>query len=253
MCGIVGFVGQPHEGQWNETHRILTALFLASESRRRDATGFVAQTQPLDGPRNGSLVLAKESITASEFVESNARWRRLRHQRSAAVVGHVREATHGKPEEDRNNHPFISDLRKLFLVHNGVLTNHGELADRHALHLESDCDSEVLLRMVEAARHPAVGLQQCLREAEGSMAVSVLDAKAHLVWLARNRGRPLWLARLRRDRRLFFASTGTILLTALGQVLGADRAKRLDYFAPVPEHTPLAISPDGRIIAPLAE
>jgi hypothetical protein len=105
--------------------------------------------------------------------------------------------------------------------------------------------------MMEMEEHRALGLDRCLREVDGSMAVAVYDAQTGLVCLARNSGRPLWLARLERDRRWFFASTGTILVEAFRQVLGKNEV-RLDYFAPVPEDTPLALSPTGIVVAPLA-
>ena len=49
---------------------------------------------------------------------------------------------HGSPSENRNNHPHIG-TDGLFLVHNGIVSNHREVADKFALHIESDCDSEV--------------------------------------------------------------------------------------------------------------
>ena len=42
-----------------------------------------------------------------------------------------------------------------------------------SLRLRSECDSEVLLRLVEASEHPAAGLELCLRETRGSMAVAL--------------------------------------------------------------------------------
>ena len=31
MCGIIGYIGYSREGQWGQTHSILTELYLASE------------------------------------------------------------------------------------------------------------------------------------------------------------------------------------------------------------------------------
>ena len=251
MCGIIGFVGRVQEGQWGQTYSLLRHLFIAAEHRGRDATGLVAVTDPSGGKRAGKVVVAKEPVEASRFVETDPAFLNLRRRRCSACVGHVRLATHGDPLDPRNNHPHVG--RHLSLVHNGIVSNHRELADRHALRLKSQCDSECLLRIVEASDHPALGLDRCLREVKGSMAVALIDPRESLVWVARNTGRPLWLAKMRKDRRYFFASTASILLSAFRRVLGPHAAGRLDYLAPVAEGSPLALSPSGRLIAPLLD
>lgn len=248
MCGIIGYIGYAREGQWRETHDLLGQLLIAAEPRGLDATGFVARTAPLHRPSQKNVIVAKAPVPAQRFVQTNGAFRRLRHQRCSVVLGHVRAATHGDPANNKNNHPFSSD--DLHLVHNGVVGNHQELSDANSLRLETDCDSEVLLRLIERAENVGVGLFRCLREVEGSMAVAVYDAKDDLVWIARNRGRPLWLARLRRDRRMFLASTSTILIDAFQAVRGNRVNGEFEMFMPMPEDTPLAISPDGLIVAP---
>jgi glucosamine--fructose-6-phosphate aminotransferase (isomerizing) len=249
MCGIVGFVGQVPEGCWGQTHRILESLLKHAEHRGKDATGFVARTVPLDYPDRAAIAFEKRPVAASEFVRSSGRFRGLEHRRCTSFIGHVRAATHGRPEDNRNNHPFVADDGSLYLVHNGILTNHRDVADNLSLDLTSDCDSEVLLRLVETAPEVAGGLQDCLKYVRGSMAIAAYERAADCVWLAHNGGRPLWLARMRQDRRWFFASTDSILLGAFRSVLGPAPAKRLDYLAPVPEGTPIALLADGRVIA----
>jgi glucosamine--fructose-6-phosphate aminotransferase (isomerizing) len=236
---------------WGQTHDLLKGLFLAAEHRGHDATGYVAHAVPLDNPLKMETVVAKAPVRATDFVASNSGFRALAHRRCTAFVGHVRAATHGDPlaAGNVNNHPFVSDDGNLYLVHNGVVSNYEEVADKYALDLTSSCDSEVLLRLVEASPNPSQGLNECLREVKGSMAVAVYDRHRDWVWLARNRGRPLWLARLEKDRRWFFASTDAILIEAFRKVLGPSTLKRLDYLAPLPEDTPVVIAADGRVIA----
>jgi glucosamine--fructose-6-phosphate aminotransferase (isomerizing) len=245
MCGIIGFIGKAGEGEWRQTHSILRELFLAAEHRGQDATGFVAAPERRSGNR---FVVAKEPVTASRFIGRKS-FRDLRERRCSFLIGHVRLATHGTAKDNRNNHPHVG--RRYALVHNGVLTNAEELLDRHSLAIESECDSEVLLRMVERSPHPALGLYTCLQEVRGSMAVALYDSKQRLVWLARNSGRPLWLARLDGDPRLFFASTAEIILQSLREVLGPKAERQIALLLPVPTQVPTAISSEGRIIAPL--
>src|SRR6185295_5269833 len=119
MCGIIGMIGQSKEDKWQETHRILSQLLLAAEIRGRDATGFVARSESLEGSGSRRTIIGKEAVPASKFIERNSTWRSLRHRRCSAVVCHVRHATHGSPANPKNNHPHSSD--GLHLVHNGIL------------------------------------------------------------------------------------------------------------------------------------
>jgi glucosamine 6-phosphate synthetase-like amidotransferase/phosphosugar isomerase protein len=251
MCGIAGYVGYAREGQWGQTHSILRELFLASEHRGRDATGFAALTEPLDRPSRQSPVLSKEAVPASHFVGTNDEWLRLARRRCSAVIQHVRAATHGAAGSPRNAHPFRSGSG-LYLVHNGVVSNDLELLDSFSLRRESDTDSEVLLGVVAQAKTPAEGLATCLREVRGSMAVAVLDSRTSVVYLANNGGRPLWVCRLRNERRTFFASTAGILLTALERVLGRGR-DWIGCMYPIAPGYVYALRPDGRFVALTAD
>lgn len=135
-------------------------------------------------------------------------------------------------------------------MHNGIVSNYRELAIKYNLKLKSECDSEVLLRLVEREREPAAGLRRCLREITGSAAIALHDRRTGLVWLARNNGRPLWMMRLLDDRRVFLASTAEILLTALRIVLGPRVTRSIQFMMPLPEGTPVALSATGLMVAP---
>ena len=243
MCGIIGFIGRVPEGAWGQTYRIIGALFAAAQHRGEHATGFAAAASPLDRPQCARMIVAKQPLPADLFRRVDPAWRRLSHQRCTAIVGHVRFATHGSPLDPQNNHPFVGE--GLAVVHNGVLNNHRELADRHRLRLTGKCDSEVILRLVERAEDPISGLWACLNQCHGSMAVAAYDQRCGVAHLARNSGRPMWLARLAKDRRVFFASTDAILLQGFRAVLG--RSLRLDLLVPVAEHVVHTLTPDGSI------
>jgi len=234
MCGIVGFSGHTKEGQWGQTHAILSSLFIASQHRGRHATGFVAQTAPFKQPNKTATIIAKQQVPASTFVDRNMNWLRLRHQRCQSVVGHVRWATHGTPKTAENNHPFSSDDGRSHVVHNGIIERHQDVARMLGLRLTSECDSEVILRLVETAQSPQDGLEDALSILRGSLAIVLLDAQDGSLYFARNDGRPLWLSQLD-DGRWFFASQRAILSSnllgkAIRQIfpLAAQHVYRLD-------------------------
>jgi glucosamine 6-phosphate synthetase-like amidotransferase/phosphosugar isomerase protein len=246
LCGIIGFCGDVPEGRWKETYRILEAMFLAAEDRGTDATGYAAITKPFDSGEKG-FVTAKEPIRASQFVESDT-WRSLANRRCLALIGHVRWKTHGDAANEENNHPHIGQ-NNLALVHNGILSNHLEVASTRRLSLISQCDSEVLIRLVEKYANPIYGLNACLKECCGSMAIAVLDPKKGMIHLARNTHRSLWLARLKNDRRWWFASTAAILVDALVQALGKEGVANLDQLFPIASNVVHTLMPSGLLLA----
>ena len=249
MCGILGYVGYPKEGQWGETHRILDNLFVESEHRGRHASGFVATTSPFKMPIHQEVVTDKAPLPSSQFIRQNSSWRWLRHRRCSIVLGHVRWATHGDPRDNRNNHPH-KGRNGLWMIHNGILSGHREAAASRRLRLTSDCDSEIIIRMVESASHPAQGLSMAMADLRGSMAVAVLDTERQVVWLARNDGRPLWLARLiKNDPRWFFASERKILMNAFEHTLGECFEDHLEQLIPMSPGHIHGLSPLGQLIA----
>ena len=46
MCAIAGYIGHVAEGLWGERFRLLESLLLAAEDFGKDASGFVAETEP---------------------------------------------------------------------------------------------------------------------------------------------------------------------------------------------------------------
>ena len=248
MCGILGFSGYVREGQWSETYDLLTALFVASECRGKDAAGMVARSEPLKFFLAADIVFSKAPLPASQFIAEDVAWRSLAHRRCSTVLGHVRWATNGDPKLNVHNHPLVGHSQ-LFLVHNGVIADHEATAAKHGLQLRTEVDSELLLRFVESAKHPALGLDNALRKTKGSSAIVVYDGQRDVLYLARNEGRPLWLMRLAHDRRWWFASTREILLAAFQAVLGNDAIGKVENLFPLASNSVHVLTNSGRLIA----
>lgn len=122
------------------------------------------------------------------------------------VVGHVRWATHGAPENNVNNHPVHHG--RIVGVHNGVLRNHEDILkvtgrqDSTAI-----VDSEAIFAAVNKWGH-APGLRKII----GDMVSVYADLrKPHLVHIARTYGRSLAIGWTDRGN-IVFASERQALL-----------------------------------------
>ena len=246
MCAILGFAGRAKRRQWPLVHHLLTELFAASAVRGGDAAGFAAIQSGSKGKR---LISDKRPVPSTLFAATSLAWAKLRSP--SCVIAHCRAATHGSPDapDNMNNHPFVSDDRNLGVVVNGISNNFADVADEYGLGLRTDCDSEIVLRLVEANEHPAVGLDMCLRELQGGMAAAVLDVEREVIWLAHNDSRPLWLMRLTGIDGFFFSSTDRIALTALRKVFGGAAQSLLQVLVPMVTHVVTGISSQGHWVA----
>jgi glucosamine 6-phosphate synthetase-like amidotransferase/phosphosugar isomerase protein len=175
MCGIFGFISS--EGKGPEVAR-LRRIALVTQSRGDHAFGLAW----LDG--DGRLQTFKRPGPAKAYLDELDRCRN-----AVVVVGHCRFATHGSPQDNRNNHPHAAGAG--FLVHNGVIHNHQQLIRRYGLDQQSQCDSEVLgLLMARCAGSIVQRSAWAANQVQGDLAMlGVWRAPARI--LLTRRGRPL--------------------------------------------------------------
>jgi glucosamine--fructose-6-phosphate aminotransferase (isomerizing) len=132
MCGVFGFVSYDGKGP---NLKVLGQIAATTMSRGNQAFGFAW----LDW--SGRMKMYKRTGRIVDHLgllamAANARM----------IVGHCRWATHGSPDNNLNNHPHPADGG--WIVHNGVVSNHEELAAEHDLYPVNECDSEVLGLMI---------------------------------------------------------------------------------------------------------
>lgn len=176
MCGVFGFVAKSNN---TVDLDILAEVAEVTMSRGPHAWGMAWVT------KDGRMRMYKQE---GRIVNS----RGLLAMASDAVmlIGHCRFATHGRPDNNLNNHPHPSDGG--WIVHNGVIHDHEEIADRHGLHTVTDCDSEVLGLLVERNKGPIIDrCARAVRTCRGQSPIVMLGLWKDSLVAAADNGQPL--------------------------------------------------------------
>lgn len=194
------------------THELATSLLLETQSRGQDATGYFS----IDC--TGNYRLFKKNIPAERFIRHQA-WRNL-STGYQAMIGHTRMATHGSQLDDINNHPHVSDDYSTAIVHNGIIHSFEGIAERNNINLKSQCDSEIILRLIESCENPVDGIKKLFAEADyGSFACTALildkTEQRYFFYVFRNTS-PAYMIDLKKELgQFFFCSCDQIWRNAL--------------------------------------
>jgi len=223
MCGIAGYIG--HSKRPKLSFKLITSIFDHLEIRGTDAAGVWGT----EFGEDGRIVYHKEPTRSSEFIRKPF-WYKLKKIKTDMLLVHARATSKdgGDPNNNINNHPFVSNDRSIGLVHNGTI---GEANEIKAIYeTQSDTDSECLLRIFEHGLESDFEAIQdtpdylCSRVGgiekiwsyvhSGAMAVAIgerIDEHKRGLFLFRNEQRPLWIADLRNELgQIFFFSSPDI-------------------------------------------
>lgn len=187
MCGIVGYVGT------KPAVPVLLAGLRQLEYRGYDSAGVAVVNA-------GVLSVCK---TAGRVADLE---RRLAVEPAVGTFGisHTRWATHGAPD-DANAHPHTDTLKRVAVVHNGVIENYAELkAEMMAAGYEfvSATDTEVIAHLiahylptdVAATPEPAemtAAVEQTLKRLKGTYGLAVVSPLYPNVLIGARHGSPL--------------------------------------------------------------
>ena len=183
MCGIIGATGG------GDVLNVLLDGLARLEYRGYDSAGVALQGS--DGLWRARAATGTRSLEdlRKEVVD--------RHDDAAAGIGHTRWATHGHPTE-ANAHPILDCTGTLGVVHNGIIENWRELAERLRAEghtFTSDTDTEVIAHMVESERAGGSSLadavRAALRELQGCFALAVVSGDEPGTIVAGRRVSPL--------------------------------------------------------------
>jgi len=223
MCGIFGYVGKD-----GEAAGIVLRGLRRLEYRGYDSWGIAVATDRAVAvdKRVGKIGEAVTGLPSSRI-----------------GIGHTRWATHGGVTVP-NAHPHLDCSGRLALIHNGIVSNYGEIRQRleRAGHrFRSETDTEVVAHLVEerladtppGPEQLAHATMAAFRDLRGLNAIAVLDGEMGQLAAAKN-GSPLVLgwsdgghllasdqgAILERTRRVTFVEDGqAALVTAEGHRL----------------------------------
>jgi len=232
MCGIAGYIGKSKDN--NLSFELLSKIFEQNESRGIDASGFWGFNYS-----EKKVFTHKEPVRSGIFIKDKP-WNDLSSVDFDILVTHSRGASKGcgDPSDNINNHPFVSKNNAIALIHNGRIEPHEYESLKAKYKLETECDSEVLLRIFECETDDSVPYQDARINAlhdifsfinHGHMAVAIAEIANNNsnLWLFRNKHRPLWIVDLRESLgQIFFFSDPDLWIDSL-EAMSSEKKKFL--------------------------
>ncbi len=169
MCGLIGYSGP------RDVSGVLLESLRKLEYRGYDSAGVAVV--------NGALEVHKEKGEISVMESS------MPPMQGHTGIGHTRWATCGAPSW-KNAHPFLSQDRKIALVHNGIIENHNQIRKgllENGTVFSSDTDTEVLVHLIshyhKGDLHAAV--RRALDDVRGTYSIAVVEEYSDEVVVAK--------------------------------------------------------------------
>ncbi len=217
MCGIFGITTiKGSSFSKTDYRKTLRSLFLLSESRGKEASGFSFNNQPsikvfkTPFPASDLVVSSLYAKQVDDLVDSNSPY--------YSAIGHSRLVTDGYENDNTNNQPVIK--KGTVAIHNGIIVNSGELWEKYTDEKkETQLDSELiptLIRRFQLNGSLKNALNKFYNEIYGLVSTAIMFNDADNVLLATNNGSLYYCVSI--DKKSFvFASERYILKTLIQQ------------------------------------
>jgi len=211
MCGLLGFIGVSKKPEVSQ--QLITDIFVKTQIRGTDASGYYCTSDFSES----EVYFYKEPLPSSVFVK-NKNYIDLWNFKTNLGLFHCRAATQGvgPPASNKNNHPFVSHDFQKAVIHNGFINKNEFKELKKIYETETDCDSEIILRMMEqdgTFEEIVSDLISWTEKSAFAVAYSQSDKNFRHLCLFRNHLRPLWIIDLTEDLgQYFFCSTADIFL-----------------------------------------
>ena len=218
MCGIIGFV-RPRSSQTDtKSYNVLAQGLFADTLRGSCGTGVAVIN------KEGAQVF-KRSLSAPDFLRSDAWEKAEASVRSANIVmGHNRAATIGSAK-DYNAHPFTftGEQGEITLIHNGTLNGYRSLVqDKEFKH---DVDSAWAAKAL-TEREP----KEVLGRIDGWYVLVWWNATKRTFNIARNSNRDIWWIKAKNG--VFYYASEHRMLDWLLARNGVELSKNAQYEGP---------------------
>lgn len=210
MCGICGVI-RLDKTEFPKCMKIRAIKLLEEiESRGRSAFGFYVLNPEYNyyitekrKDIKGHLFKIKGSVT-SFFKDLQGE---ISLDGVSIFLGHTRAPTSGSTDNNENNHPFMT--KDFILAHNGTISNDKELKEMFKLDYESECDSAVIIHLIQhfydKYKDVVKAIQETTKLLSGSYACWLYHKKSETVYLFRH-SNPICYYIDKRNRCLLFAS-----------------------------------------------
>lgn len=166
MCGIVGYIGD------GESLPVLLTGLKALEYRGYDSAGVAifGDGTVKDKKCLGRIKVLEEAASSGDYA-------------GHLGIAHTRWATHGVPSEE-NAHPHFDCVRRVFVVHNGIIENYRELKNYlipRGHKFVSETDTESVAHLIEdflkEGKDFKTAFFDALKMIKGAYALAVVDSK----------------------------------------------------------------------------
>lgn len=211
MCGIFGIVARIDNNFSKKDYRkCLDALFIYSESRGKEASGFAL--------RGKDIKYLKTPEPASELIKNNSYVSNINHYLESnhichSAIGHSRLVTNGYEQENVNNQPVAK--KGIVAVHNGIIINDKELWSKYSdEYKQSQLDSELIPTIIgkyyDEQKDLVKSISKFYNQIRGISNIAFLHSSVNGVILSTNNGSLYYITN--KDNTVFvFASERYIL------------------------------------------